>query len=48
MGPDKIVKIASVAISVIGIGLNLASGILEDKKMDMKITKEVSKHLTNR
>ena len=45
MGPDKIVKIASIAISVIGMGLNLAGGILEDKKMDMKIAKEVSKYI---
>lgn len=48
MGSEKIVKVVGIALSVVGIGLNLASGILEDKKLDMKIAKEVSKHLKNR
>lgn len=42
---EKIVKISSIAISVIGIGLSVASGVIDDKKMDIKIAKEVSKHL---
>jgi hypothetical protein len=48
MGNEQIVKVVGIALSVIGMGLNLASGILEDKKMDIKIAKEVSKHLKNR
>lgn len=45
MGNDKVVKIAGIALSVVGMGLQLATSILEDKKMDMKIAREVSKHL---
>jgi hypothetical protein len=45
MGTEKVVKIAGIAISVIGMGLQLASGILDDKKLDMKIAKQVSEHL---
>jgi hypothetical protein len=48
MGNEQIVKVVGIALSVIGMGLNLASGILEDKKMDIKIAKEVSKHLRKR
>jgi hypothetical protein len=48
MGNEQIVKVVGIALSVIGMGLNLASGILEDKKMDIKIAKEISKHLKNR
>ena len=48
MGNEKIVKIVGIALSVLGMGLNLASGILEDKKMDIKISREVSKHLRNK
>lgn len=48
MGSEQIVKVVGIALSVIGMGLNLASGILEDKKMDIKIAKEVSKHLRNK
>lgn len=48
MGNEQIVKVVGVALSVIGMGLNLASGILDDKKMDIKIAKEVSKHLKNK
>jgi hypothetical protein len=45
MGTEKIIKITGIALSVIGIGINLATGMLEDKKLDIKIAKEVSKHL---
>ena len=45
MKTEKIVKVAGIALSVIGLGINLATGMLEDKKLDMKIAKEVSKHL---
>lgn len=48
MGSEKVIKITGIALSVIGMGLNLATGILEDKKLDMKIAREVSKHLKNR
>ena len=48
MDTEKIVKVVGIALSVIGMGLNLATGVLEDKKMDIKIAKEVSKHLKNK
>ena len=45
MNTEKIVKVAGMALSVIGLGINLATGMLDDKKLDIKIAKEVSKHL---
>ena len=45
MESEKIVKVAGIALSVIGLGINLATGMLDDKKLDMKIAKEVSKHI---
>lgn len=45
MGTEKIVKIAGVTLSIIGMGLQVATGILEDKKLDLKIAKEVSKQM---
>ena len=45
METEKIVKVAGIALSVIGLGINLATGMLDDKKLDMKIAKEVSKHI---
>lgn len=48
MGTEKIVKVAGIAVTVIGMGLQLASGVLDDKKLDLKIAKEVSKHLNKR
>ena len=45
MNTEKIVKVAGIALSVIGLGINLATGMLDDKKLDIKIAKEVSKHL---
>lgn len=45
MRKEKIVKIAGVALSVVGVGVQLATGILDDKKLDSKIAKQVSKQL---
>ena len=45
MGTEKVIKFAGIAISIIGIGLQIASGKLDDKKLDMKIAEQVSKHL---
>ena len=45
MGVEKIVKIAGIALTVAGMGLSLATGVLDDKKLDMKIAKQISKHL---
>ena len=48
MDTEQIVKYTGIALSVIGIGLNIASGILDDKKLDIKIAKEVSKHINKK
>jgi hypothetical protein len=48
MGTEKVIKIAGIACTVIGMGLQLATGILDDKKLDLKIAKEVSKHLNKK
>lgn len=45
MGSEKVIKIAGIALSVVGMGLQLATGILDDKKLDIKIAKEVSKQI---
>ena len=45
MGTEKIVKVAGIALSVIGVGLQIATGMIDEKKLDLKIAKEVSKHL---
>lgn len=45
METEQVVKYTGIALSVIGIGLQIATGMLEDKKLDIKIAKEVSKHL---
>lgn len=48
MGQEKFVKIAGITLSVIGVGLQVATSFLDEKKLDMKIAKEVSKHLKER
>jgi len=48
MGTEKVIKMTGIALSVIGIGLQIATGILDDKKLDIKIAKEVSKHLNKK
>ena len=45
MGTEKFVKTAGIALSVIGLAINVVSGMLDDKKLDIKIAKEVSKHI---
>lgn len=48
MNSEKMIKIASVTLSILGMGLSAASGILEEKKLDHKIAKEISKQLNKR
>jgi len=45
MDKEKIIKIAGMGLSVIGMGLQIATGMLEDRKLDIKIAKEISKQL---
>ena len=42
---EKTIKIAGTVLTIVGMGVQLASGFLEGKKLDLKIAKEVSKQL---
>ena len=48
MGTEKTLKYTGMVLSIIGLGINLATGILDEKKLDMKIAKEVSKHINKK
>jgi hypothetical protein len=48
MGTEKVIKIAGIALSVVGMGLQVATGILDDKKLDIKIAKQISEQLKNK
>ena len=48
MGTEKTLKYTGMALSIIGLVINLATGILGEKKLDMKIAKEVSKHINKK
>ena len=48
MKSKKFVKTAGIALSVIGLKINVVSGMLDDKKLDIKIAEEVSKHLNKK
>lgn len=42
---EKTLKIAGSVLSVVGFALQIATGMLDEKKLDIKISKEVSKQL---
>ena len=42
---EKVIKSIGMGLSVIGVAISITTNILEDKKLDLKIAKEVSKHL---
>ena len=48
MKSEKFVKTAGIALSVIGLAINVVSGMLDDKKLDIKIAEQVSKHLNKK
>lgn len=43
----NLMKIASVVVPIIGVGVSLATNWLEDKKLDDKITDKVTEALQN-
>ena len=45
MASEKVIKNVGLAVSLIGMGLSVVSSILDDKKLDMKIAKQVSEQL---
>ena len=40
-------KIIKTTLTVIGLGVNIASTVLAEKELDVKIAKAVSKAITN-
>ena len=47
MGKEKIVKVAGFALTIAGVGVSIATSILDDKKLDMKIAKQIEEKLKN-
>lgn len=41
----KTIKILGTVLSILGLGMGIVTGILDGKKMDMKIANEVRKQL---
>ena len=48
MDREKTIKVAGIIISIVGFGVTIVQGILDDNKLDGKIAKEVEKQLNNR
>lgn len=45
MGTEKIVKVAGFALTIAGVGISIATSILDDKKLDMKIAQKINEIL---
>ena len=45
MRTEDLVKIGGYTLTVLGFVLNVTTGILDDKKLELKIAKEVSKQI---
>ena len=43
MEKNKVIKLVSLGLSVVGAAVSVVAGIVEDKKLDSKITEEVAK-----
>lgn len=42
----KLIKVLSIVTTVLGIGVTLVSGFVQDKKMEQLVVKEVEKAVT--
>ena len=42
---QKVMKIAGIALSVVGAGVSLAMNVLDDKKLDAKVAEKVAEAL---
>ena len=42
MQKDKLIKIGGVILTIAGAGISLATSMLEDKKLDAKVTEKVA------
>ena len=40
------IKLGGVALTLLGAGVSVANGVLEDKKLDDKVTEKVAEALT--
>ena len=47
MQKDKLIKIGGVILTIAGAGISLATSMLEDKKLDAKVTEKVAEALSN-
>lgn len=45
---NKVLKIMSIATTVVGVGLSLVTKYVEDKNLDHKVAKEVAKALSEK
>ena len=46
MQKDKLIKIGGVILTLAGAGVSLATSMLEDKKLDAKVTEKVAEALS--
>ncbi len=46
MQKDKLIKIGGVILTIAGAGISLATSMLEDKKLDAKVTEKVAEALS--
>ena len=46
MQEDKLMKIGGIVLTLAGAGISVATSILEDKKLDAKVTEKVAEALT--
>lgn len=42
----KLIKVLSVVTTILGIGVTLVSGFVQDKKLEQLVVKEVEKAIT--
>lgn len=48
MNNEDVLKWVGVGLSVAGVIVSLASGLVSDKQLDIKIAKEVAKQIKNK
>ena len=48
MNNEDLLKYVGVGLSVVGAIVSLASGLVSDKQLDIKIAKEVDKQIKNK
>lgn len=46
MQKDKLIKIGGVILTLAGAGISLATNMLEDEKLDAKVTEKVAEALS--